>query len=221
MPKKGGIVHEVGGHAIYARITRPNVASVGLAAFCECLYDPGPGARKIAPVVTTAASSHNASVAMPVGQGAQIMSRLCMRVLGESQVGYRIAVQAVGTALHDDEFRPGIVQVAQHPRPDIAELTIAGLRRQRDIHFRPGCPALAGFAGGPRTRIQITTIFMDIGENQVRVILETIKNAIPVVGIDVDIGDPLQLMFLPQVLRRDATIIEDAKTRRVLPARVV
>src|SRR5688572_30407063 len=83
-----------------------------LAGLDEGLHHSGPGACQIAAVVSSAAHSHDPAMAKCVSKGAQALCGMGMRSLAVSHVCDRIAVQAVRTALQEDEFRLADLQVA-------------------------------------------------------------------------------------------------------------
>jgi len=58
-------------------------------------------------------------------------------------------------------------------------------------------------------------------EDQHRIVLEAVKNAVAMMCIDIDIGDALKAMILAQVLDRDAAIVEYTKACRVPAPRMM
>jgi hypothetical protein len=94
--------------------------------------------------------------------------------------------------LEQDELRPAGQQIFLHARPSLMELRILRARQQRHIEFGTASRASAGLVRMSRPGIQITPVFVDVGEHQVRVIFEGIEHAIAVVSIDIDIRYALQ-----------------------------
>lgn len=93
---------------------------------CQQLFDhPYPGLGQIASVVATPAQRQHAPVLEPIGQRAQVTGRLRMCGRRQTQVGQRIARDAVGAALQDQEFRLEARNVLKHRRPDLPKLLIA------------------------------------------------------------------------------------------------
>ena len=62
---------------------------------------------------------------------------------------------------------------------------------------------------------------MQVGEDQLRIGLERVENAVAVMGVDVDVRDPPQAVARAQQLDRDTAVVEDAETRRMATAGVV
>ena len=71
------------------------------------------------------------------------------------------------------------------------------------------------------TRIKVAAILVDIGKEQVRIVFETVKHAISVMGVDIDVSDSLQSVIFSQILNGDATVVEHTKPGGMFPARVV
>ena len=83
--------------------------------------------------------------------------------------------------------------------------------------------ALADFLGHARTRIQIATVLVQVGEYHRRVVLEGIEHTVAMVRVDVDIGDAFQSRAFQQ-FDRHAAVVENAEacsaiTRGVMQAR--
>ena len=62
---------------------------------------------------------------------------------------------------------------------------------------------------------------MDVGEQEVRVVLETIEHAVSVVRIDVHVGDPFEPVTGTQVFRRHTAVVEHAETGGMSATRMV
>ncbi len=157
--------------------------------FCEGLHDPGPGPREVAPVVAAAARSDDPAFAILVGEPAQRRRGLCVRFFGPAKVRYRIALEAVGAALHDDELWPHGVQVGLDLFPGFTEVAVIRARRKRDIQLRATCPARAGLLGSAGAGVEKASVFVEVGEQQIGVVLETVKDTVTVMGIDIDVGN--------------------------------
>ena len=133
----------------------------------------------------------------------------------------RIALETVGTALHDDELRFAGFEVLLHALPDQRKFCVVGAGGQRHVQLGPARRAGAGLISGAGPRVQEATILVNIGKQGVRIILETVEHAVAVVRVDVDISDALHVVALAQVLDRDAAVIEDTESRCAAACRVV
>ncbi len=180
------------------------------------LHHARPCSSDIAAVITPATRSDNSARAVFIGQPAKAGRSARVRFLGQAQVRYWIALEAVCAALHDYELRPGSVDVFFNPLPGGVEIRIVRAGHKRNIEFRAARLALASFLGSARTRIQVATVFMDIGKYQIRVFLETVENAIAMMSINIDVGDSIESVLLAQVLDRDAAVIEYAESRSMV-----
>ncbi len=108
----------------------------------ERLHDASPRAREILAIVATAAGPDDPPFAVFVGQPAQRRSRVGVRLFGVAQVSNRVAFEAIGAALQDDEFGSCVLEVGLDPRPGAREFRVAGARRQSDVELGATCPAL-------------------------------------------------------------------------------
>jgi len=77
-------------------------------------------------VVSAATHRKHASPAVVVGYLAQAGSRMCVRGRAEFHVGDRIALDAVGAALQQDELGFVLAQVVFNQRPHLVERRIVG-----------------------------------------------------------------------------------------------
>ena len=136
-------------------------------------------------------------------------------------MGQRIARHTVGTGLQDDELRRERLEVTHNLLPRRLESGIVSARHQRQIEFRARCLALADFIVRARARVQVAPIFMDVGEDDARVGLETVIQPIAMVSVDVDVGDALQAVLAAQPLDQNAAIVQSAKARCATSRRVV
>jgi len=72
--------------------------------------------------------------------------------------------------------------------------------------------ALTGFSGSSRSGIEVATVLVDIGKDQVRVIFEAVKHTIAMMGIDVYVSDSLQSIFLSKILNRYTAVVEHTES---------
>ena len=49
-----------------------------------------------------------------------------------------------------------------------------------------------GFCGAPGSRIEIIAVFVEIDHNDLLILFESVKHAIAMMRVDIDIGDPLR-----------------------------
>jgi len=138
-----------------------------------------------------------------------------------AQVRDRIAGKTVRAGLQHNEPGPPSLDKGLKLFPGCHELAIAGPRLERQIHLGARGIAATGFPGPPGTRVQEPPVFMDIRENQIRIVVEGIENTVAMVGIDVDIGDTGYRVFLAQIFNRHAAVVEDAKTSGMRAAGMV
>ena len=172
-------------------------------------------------VVSAAPGPDDTPVAMTVGEFAQSFCGQCVCLFRIAKVCYRITLEAVRPTLHDDEFGCRIVDIGLHDLPGRIEFIVAGAWWHRNIKFGAGGRSLARFLGSPGSRIEESAVFVQVCKNQVGVVLESIEDTVPVMRVDIDVGNALQSVLLSQVFDRNTAIIEYAKTCRVLPARMV
>ena len=152
---------------------------------------------------------------MPVRDGAEPPGGMRMRLFGQFQVRDRIAPQAVCTALKNDELRRMALDVGFDGRPGREEFRIARAGRQRQIQLGAFRAARTGFRIGAGARIQIAPILVQIREYQRRIVLESVKDAVAMMRVDVDVGDPRKAVHPLQVFDDDADVVENAKAGRV------
>ena len=183
-----------------------------LPRFHEGLHDPCPGACEIPPIVTTAAGRDDAPAAMLVSQPAQGRRRKGVCLLGPAKVRNRVAFEAVRAALHQDELRFRRFQVGLDPRPGGMKFVISGPRRDRDIELGAlGAPD-SGLVGGAGSRIQVATIFVNIRENEIRIVLKAVKHTVAVMRIDIHVSDALDIKLLSQVFGSNTAVVEDTES---------
>ena len=127
-----------------------------------------------------------------------------------------IAGETVGAALEDDELGFGGVDVGLDPIPGIEEGVVAGAREQRDVELGAlGC-ARAGLVRPPGARIEKAAVLVDVADEDLGIILEGVEDAVAVVGVDVDIGDAVDVVTRTQDLDGDAAVVEDAEAARAV-----
>src|SRR6202008_3734460 len=80
-----------------------------------------PGLGEVAAVVAPAAERQHAAVAEAVGELLQGAGSVPMRAGREAQVRDRIALEAVGSALQDEELRLEALEVRHDARPHLLE----------------------------------------------------------------------------------------------------
>ena len=64
-------------------------------------------------------------------------------------------------------------------------------------------------------------IFVGVGEDQSRVVLEAVEHAVPMVSVDVHVGDALEPVALAQIFDRHTAIVEYTESRGSVPRRVM
>src|SRR5207245_1216878 len=111
----------------------------------QILHDRGPGVRDIAAVVPPAPQGKHAPVAESVRELRQLTRGPPVSFRREAQMGDRIAFQAVGTALEDDELWRKALEVSRYPRPDGCESSVFRAGRQRQVELRALGRASGGF----------------------------------------------------------------------------
>ena len=148
----------------------------------------------------------------PLGERGQIARRPMMRCGAEREMRERVAGEAVGTALQHDELGRVVLEMPQYACPYGLEGGIIGARRERQVQFGAARGALAALFGAAGARIEKSTIFVDVGEDQLRLVLEGVEHTVAVMRVDVDICDALETAGRTQPFDDDATIVERAKT---------
>ena len=144
-----------------------------------------------------------------------------MRGGAEFHIGDRVTLDTVGAALQQDELRLVFTQVSLDQRPDLLKYGVIGKWRHRDIQFGTLGGTLAGFVYESRARVERAAILVDIGEDQVGIVLEAVKHAVAVMRIDIDVRDLLDAVLLAQILDGDAAIVEYAKAGGNVAARMM
>jgi len=159
--------------------------------------DRGVPARcDVLPVVAAAARGQHASVPQAFGQLRELASRALVRRRREGKMGEWITGDAVSAALQHDELRREVFQMLQYLAPRQIKGRVIGPRRQRQIEFGTHSLTLAPLKGAAGARIKETPILVDVGEDQLRVALESVVEPIAMMGIDVDIGDTRETVMV-------------------------
>src|SRR5579862_8866501 len=179
-----------------------------------------PGMGQVAAVVAPAAESQHPPVSARVGERGKIARRAAVHVRREAQVCDRIAVDGIGAALQDDEFRIVSRQVRHDVRPHLRKYFVVGPGGQRHVELHAGRSAAPFLSGVTRTRIEVASVLVQVGKHDCRVVLERVEDAVAVVCVDVDVGDPTQAAAF-ELLDGDAAVVEYAKTRRTGACRVM
>jgi hypothetical protein len=154
-----------------------------------------PGARQIAAIVAPAAQRQYATVAEAIGQHAQLARRTRMAGTRQRRCVIGSPADAVGATLQDEELTGAKRSTcASMLRPYRIELLIAGARRQRHVELGPHGRAASDLIIGAGARVECLAALVQIGKNQVWIVLESVVHAIAVMRIDIDIGDALDML---------------------------
>ena len=187
----------------------------------EGLDNTSPRAREVAPVVAAAAGTDDSTLAVFVGESTQRCRSFRVRLFTPAKVRDGIALQAVRAALHDNELWLHRFEVALNALPGFPKITVTGAGRQRNIQFRATSGSGARLVGRARSRVQEPAIFVDIGKDKVGIGLETVKDAVAVVRIDIDVSHPLEAELFSQVFDGNTTVIKDTESSGVAAGRVM
>ena len=134
-----------------------------------------------------------------------------VRGLAEAQMRDRIAGHAVRAALKQDEFARARPQVGLDLLPSLHELGIPGARRKRQIQLGAGGQTLAGLLGRAGAGIQVPPVLVNIGEQQIGIVIERVEHPVPMMGVDIDVGDAFEAMAGTQLFDGDPAIVEDTE----------
>lgn len=178
------------------------------------LHHRTPGIGQIIQIVTASPQGQQPTSAMAVSQVTEPGGGMAMGLAAEGQMGDRIAGDTIGTALQQNELRLRFFYKALHLLPCLQEELIIRPRWQRDIELGPFRLTCASLLHRACSRVEKTAILMQIDENQIRITLESIEDAITMVGINVHIGDTSDPMYLTQGFDGDAAVVEDTETGR-------
>ena len=146
---------------------------------------------------------------------------MAMRVFRQLKMSDRVAAEAVGAALKQDELRREALEMGFDRGPGREKLGVAGARWQGQVELASGRRTRARLACRARSRVEKAAVLVGIGKDQRRIILECIEDAVAVVRIDVDVRDSCEPVDALQVLDDDSDVIEDAEACRVRPPRMV
>ena len=124
--------------------------------------------------------------------------------------------------MKNDKLRLSPGQVALHPLPGGIKVGISCAGRYRDIQLCAPGATLAGFSGGACAGIEKAAFFVQVGEDQLRILFKGVEDAVAVVGVDIDIGDAANAVLPAQRLvdapdRRRVALVEVtlARSRRL------
>ena len=160
-------------------------------------------------------------MAEPIGELPKFARGAPVRCSSQPQMRYRIAFEAISSALQKQKFRLESRQVRDRPRPNFRKSSIGRAGRQRQVELGAGRSSAAGFVHRTRARIQIASVFVDVGNNHIGVVFESVINAVAVVGVDIHVGNALEPRAPAQELNGNPAIVEYAEARRVVARRVV
>ena len=144
-----------------------------------------------------------------------------VRFFAPAKVRDRIALKAVGAALHDDELWSHGVQVRLDLFPGLMEVAVIRARRERDVQLGATCTARAGLLGSAGAGVKKAAVFVEVGEQQIGVVLETVKDAVAMMGININVGNALDSKLLAQILDRDPAVVEYAESGSACSRRVM
>ena len=126
----------------------------------------------------------------------------------------RISSDAVRPALQQQKFGLETFQMTQNLVPGRREGRIVRARRERQVELGAYSLSPAALIGAAGAGIEKSTIFMDVGEDHLRIVLESVKHAIAVVCVDVDVGNAREPVRTSKPLDGDTTIVKRAKPGR-------
>ena len=150
---------------------------------------------------------------MALGDRAQSRRGMAVRVLGEPQVGDGVAGEAVGAALEDHELGRMPLEMRLDHGPRGQEFVVARAGRQGQVELAAHGRAGADLVRRTGARVQESPVLVRVGEDQRRVVLEGVEDAIAMVRVDVDVGDARQPVLALQHLDDDSDVVEDAEAR--------
>lgn len=143
--------------------------------------------------VSASTDSEPTALGVPIGELAHREIRGPLTVDGQCEIGQRVLAMIVGTALADDDLRPEPGDRGRHDRVEPSQpqrITGAGQDREVDRGAFGGArPHLARPTGvGPQRR----GVLVDGDRHHTRVAEKRVLDAVSVVGVDVDVGDPVE-----------------------------
>ncbi len=98
---------------------------------------------------------------------------------------------------------------------------IAGAGGQWHVELGAGGRAAAALGRRPGARIERLATLVQVGDDDLRVVLEGVEHAVAVVRVDVDVGDAPEAVTPPQRLDDHAAVVEDAEARGAVARGVV
>src|ERR1700756_1987895 len=139
-------------------------ASRRAASLQEVFHYRVPGLGEVAAVVAPAPERQHAPVPQAVGELLQRAGGMPVRAGREPQVRDRIALEAVGSTLQDEELGLEALEGRQHARPHLLEYPIVGPWGQGDVELHARRGATTGLAARPGTGIEVAPILVQVGE---------------------------------------------------------
>src|SRR5687767_585590 len=103
-----------------------------------------------------------------------------MRIGREAHVRDRIAFHAIRAGLEQYELGLELAKVREHARPYGCEHRIVRARWHWDVELGAGGGPEPRFRRTARSRVQMASVLVDVGENEVGVALETVVHAVAV-----------------------------------------
>jgi len=151
------------------------------------LHHPGPGQRQVGPVVTSSTEHQQGGLT----HSCQCTGHPCVGPRTQLQMSDGITGDAVGPRLQDEKIRPVPLQESLRLWPEFPEERIVRFRRQGNVELGTRSSALSRLAHRACSRIEITAIFVEIDDDHRGIGFESIVDTVPMVSIDVHIGDPV------------------------------
>jgi hypothetical protein len=103
--------------------------------------------------------------------------------------------------------------MSEDARPFRLEHRVVRARWYGDVQLGARGRASPDFVRPACAGIQMAAILVDVGEDQIRIVLEAIVDAVAMVGIDVDVGDTFESVISAQHFDRHAAIVEYTEAR--------
>src|SRR5690606_15584114 len=156
-------------------------------------------------------------VAKLVSDGTKASRGVRMGLFRKLQMSDGIACQAVRATLQKNELRSALAQQRFHPLPFREEHRVVGTRRQRNIELCPAGRAGTGLLRRTCAWVQVPAVLVQIREDDARIRLERIEDAVSMVRVDVDVSDGLQPVAATQDLDGHAAVVEHTKSGGAVP----
>lgn len=172
-------------------------------------------------MVTTASQGQEPSPAVLVGDGAKASCHMPMNRVTVSKMGDGIAGETVGSALEQDNLRLRFSQETFGRVPLFQKLRIVRAGRHRDVEFGTRRSPLAGLPRHTSSRIEIAPVFMEVDDGDIGVVHKPIENAVPMMRVNIDVSDTADVVYPAQGFDGHCAVVENAESRRPIPAGVV